>query len=136
MVMVSACLAGYPCRYDGKANPREDIIALVREGKAIPICPEQLSGMTTPRTPCEVQEDGSVISRDGQDVTDTFREGARVTLGICKLYGISVAILKSRSPSCGCGEIYDGSFSGKKITGMGVAAKMLQENGIVVASRE
>lgn len=136
MFLVSACLAGCPCRYDGKANPREDIIALVKAGKALPLCPEQLGGLCTPRLPCERVEDGRVLCRDGSDKTENFRRGAEAVLALCQSYGIEKAILKARSPSCGVGVIYDGTFSGVLREGDGLCAQLLMQNGIEVLCRD
>lgn len=136
MILVSACLAGCPCRYDGKANPREDIIALVKAGEALPLCPEQLGGLCTPRIPCERDEEGRILCRDGSDKTASFRHGAEAVLELCRLYGIRKAILKARSPSCGVGVIYDGTFSGMLREGNGLCAQLLMENGIEVACRD
>lgn len=136
MLLVSACLAGCPCRYDGKDNGREDIIALVKEGKAIPLCPEQLGGLCTPRLPCERVEDGRVLCWDGSDKTENFRRGAEAVLTLCQTYGVETAILKARSPSCGAGVIYDGTFSGVLREGNGLCAQLLKEHGIEVLCRD
>ena len=111
MLIVSACLAGFPCRYDGKKAINTAVQQLVKEGKAIPVCPEQLGGLPTPRLPAEMKA-GKVINSDGNDVTEAFEKGAAVVLEIAKQYGCTDALLKARSPSCGKGRIYDGSFSG------------------------
>lgn len=136
MFLVSACLAGCPCRYDGKDNAREDIVSLVREGKAIPLCPEQLGGLCTPRLPCERVEDGRVLCRDGSDKTENFSRGAQAVLALCQRYEIKTAILKARSPSCGAGMIYDGTFSGTLREGEGLCAQLLRQNGIEVLCRD
>jgi uncharacterized protein YbbK (DUF523 family) len=142
MLLVSACLAGYRCRYDGKANANEEIIELVRRGEAIPFCPEQMGGLPTPRSPSEIVGEGDflcgkarVLSKDGRDCSEQFLLGAQKCLEICRLYGIEEAILKARSPSCGCGEIYDGSFSGRLKAGDGVTAALLKRSGIRVQAR-
>lgn len=132
MIIVSACLAGYRCRYDGKTVPNEDVIAMMKRGEAIPVCPEMLGGLPCPRTPSERQSDGTVRMRDGTDVTDAYACGAKETLRLARLYGCDRAVLKARSPSCGCGQIYDGSFSGTLIEGSGVTAELLMKNGITV----
>lgn len=137
MIIVSACLAGYRCRYDGKTVPNEAVVALVKRGEAIPVCPEMLGGLPCPRIPSERTADGTqVLARDGRDVTEAFQRGADETLRLARLYGCSHAILKARSPSCGYGEIYDGSFSGTLRAGNGVTADLLLENGITVTVKD
>jgi Protein of unknown function (DUF523). len=134
--IVSACLAGKNCRYDGKNSRNEAVAELVRQGKAIPVCPEQLGGLPTPRCPCEIVKsaDGSirVMSRNGRDCTREFYDGAEKVLTIARTHGIRKAILKSKSPSCGCGMIYDGTFSGKLTEGYGITARLLLDNQIDV----
>lgn len=136
MYLVSSCLVGIDCRYDGGSNTNKAIVELVKQGKAFPMCPEQLAGLSTPRTCCEIvgyhSDDRKVMSKDGRDVTKEFTEGAEKTLSIAKVMGIEAAILKSKSPSCGCGLIYDGTFSGTTIKGNGLAAELLIKNGIEV----
>ncbi len=133
MMIVSACLAGFPCRYDGKARPCAQVVELVRAGKAIPVCPEQLGGLPTPRTSCEIRE-GRVVDADGRDRTEAFERGARAVLRIAQTYGATEALLQSRSPSCGSGWIYDGSFTKTLTAGDGVTARLLKENGIQVTA--
>lgn len=135
MILVSACLAGINCRYDGKNNICEKVVELISKGEAIPVCPEQLGGLTTPRTPAELK-DGKVINKDGENVTEHFIRGAQETLKLAKMLKCSKAILKQRSPSCGFGKIYDGSHSGVIIKGMGLTAKLLSEYGIKILSEE
>ncbi|MCX6823828.1 MAG: DUF523 domain-containing protein [candidate division SR1 bacterium] len=135
MKIVSACLAGINCKRDGKSKPCQKIIELVKQGKAIPICPEQLGGLTTPRTPAE-QKNNKVITKDGKDVTAQFEKGAKEALQIAKLFNCKEAILKSKSPSCGSGKIYDGTFSGKLIDGDGVTVKLLKKNNIKVVTED
>lgn len=135
MLLVSACLAGIPCRWDGAEKGEDAIIDLVRRGEAILVCPEQLGGLTTPRSPSELK-DGRVISREGRDVTAEFHRGAGITLAIARRYGCGEAVLKARSPSCGSGLIHDGSFSGSLVSGDGVTAALLKANGIVVRTEE
>ncbi|MDF2944878.1 MAG: hypothetical protein K0S01_3736 [Herbinix sp.] len=136
MYIVSACLAGVNCKYSGRNNENKNVIELVRQGKAIPICPEQLGGLPTPRACCEIvmSEEGNkkVISKDGHDYTKEFMEGAEKTLEIAKIIGADKAILQPRSPSCGCGLIYDGTFSGNLVKGNGLTAERLLQNGIKV----
>lgn len=137
MIIVSACLAGYRCRYDGKIVPNEAVVALMKSGEAIPVCPEMLGGLPCPRVPSERSEDGkAVYARDGKDVTEAFQRGADETLRIARLYDCRHAILKAKSPSCGCGEIYDGSFSNVLRKGNGVTADLLLENGITVEVKD
>ena len=137
MIIVSACLAGYRCRYDGKIVPDEEIVALVKRGEAIPVCPEMMGGLPCPRVPAERTADGlHVVTREGGDVTDAFRTGAEETLRMARLYGCKQAILKAKSPSCGCGRIYDGTFSNTLRDGSGVTAELLIENGIAVSVKD
>jgi uncharacterized protein YbbK (DUF523 family) len=135
MIIVSACLADVHCRYDGGGKPCEAVIRLVAEGKAIPVCPEQLGGLPTPRLPAE-QIGDKVIRKDGMDVTAEFKRGAQEALNIAKLVGAKTAILKARSPSCGSGKVYDGSFSGRLVDGNGVFAYMYKEEGLEVKTEE
>jgi uncharacterized protein YbbK (DUF523 family) len=136
MYIVSACLAGIKCRYDGNSSDNEFVMNLIKKGKAIAVCPELLGGLKTPRPACEVNtgNDGKrhVITKEGQDFTKEFAEGARKTLGIVKKEGITKAILKSKSPSCGCGLIHDGTFTGAMISGNGLTADLLIKSGIEV----
>jgi len=130
-ILVSACLLGANCRYDGNNGKNEDVLALLDQYHLVPVCPEQLGGMQTPRPPAERRGE-SVINQLDQDVTDFFVKGAKETLKLAGIYGCKRAILKERSPSCGHGMIYDGTFSGKKIPGNGVTAALLEDNGIKV----
>ena len=135
MIIVSSCLAGCHCRYDGDSKPNEKVINLVADGKAIPVCPEQLGGLPTPRLPSE-KRGNKVFRNDGVDVTDEFEKGAREALRFAKLVNARKAILKARSPSCGSGEIYDGSFSYRLIEGNGVFADLCKKEGIIVRTEE
>jgi len=135
MIIVSACLAGLHCRYDGGEKSNDEVIRLVAEGKAIPVCPEQLGGLSTPRLPCEIVN-GKVMRKDGMDVTAEFERGAQDALTLAKLAGAKSAILKAKSPSCGAGRIYDGSFSGSVIPGDGVFANLCRQNGISLQTEE
>lgn len=135
MYIVSACLAGVPCRYDGKANSHPYVQDLVREGKAIMVCPEQLGGLTTPRACAEIRE-GKVIDQTGKDVTEAFQLGAQYTLEIAQMYDCSKAILKAKSPSCGCGKIYNGKFEGQLIDGDGLTGALLKMHGISVCTEQ
>lgn len=136
LIMVSSCLAGINCRYDGGNNRVEEIAEMVAHGKAIPVCPEVFGGLPIPRGCCEivVNEKGErrIQTKDGDDYTREFQEGARKSLEIAKVLDIDTAILQQRSPSCGYGKIYDGTFSGKLIEGNGFAADLFSENGIKV----
>lgn len=135
MYIVSACLAGINCRYDGRNKLNEKIQELVENGEAIPVCPEQLGGLPTPRLASEQRGD-KVFDKEGKDVTLNYVRGAEEVLRIAELYKCKEAILKARSPSCGCGKIYDGTFSNKIIGGDGVAAALLKKNGIKVYTDE
>ena len=135
MKLCSACLLGLSCRYDGKSKPNEKVINLAAKETLIPICPEQLGGLSTPRKPAE-QKNGQVITEDGDDVSINFESGAKQVLELAKLYDIKSAILKQRSPSCGCGQIYDGTFSRTIIEGDGITTKLLKENGIEVLTED
>lgn len=138
-ILVSACLLGANCKYSGGNNYAPELLELMKEHTLIPVCPEQLGGMATPRRPSEIQEGSGaevlvgkarVLDNAGEDVTDRFVKGAQETLNMAKLYGCTAAILKANSPSCGSGIIYDGSFSGKLKEGSGVASQLLKDNGI------
>jgi uncharacterized protein YbbK (DUF523 family) len=135
MKIVSACLAGINCRWDGKSKPCKKVMKLVAEGKAIPVCPEQLGGLTTPRAQSEIKG-GKVFTINGQDVTPQCTKGAKEALKIAKRSNCKEAILKSNSPSCGVGKVYDGTFSGKLISGDGVFTKLLRKNGIKVKTEK
>ena len=132
---VSACLCGFPCRYDGKSKPDERIKALYEEGRALPVCPEKLGGLTTPRTPCEIIN-GRVVSSDGEDRTNEYLLGSQRVLELCKKHGIKKAVLKQNSPSCGSTHIYDGTFSGTLIEGEGCLTALLRKNGIEVTGEK
>ena len=145
MYLISACLLGVKCRYDGGSKQSDDLAELAAGGAVIPVCPEQLGGLPTPRNPCEISMgtgadvlDGKcrVISNAHTDVTDHLLTGAKETLKLAKACGVKKAILKARSPSCGSGQIYDGSFSGHIIDGNGVTAELLSRNGIKVFTEE
>lgn len=133
--VVSACLAGVACRYDGGSNPCPQVVQLVQEGLAVPACPEALGGLSVPRPPCEVKR-GRVIDRDGRDMTTAFLRGAHRALEIAHRHGCTAAVLKSRSPSCGFGRIYDGSFNRRLCPGDGVWAQLLRKAGLALYSEE
>lgn len=130
-ILVSSCLLGCMCRYKGDDCKNEAILALAAEHTLIPVCPEQMGGLQTPRDPAEIVN-GCVVSSAGLDVTAQYKKGAETALHLAQLCGADYAILKANSPSCGKAIIYDGSFSGKKIPGNGVCAALLLENGIPV----
>ena len=130
-ILVSACLLGVSCRYDGKSKPNENVIALKDRYNIIPVCPEIMGGLPTPRKASEIQG-CQVVMGDGTNVTKEYRKGAEEVLRLCRLFECKRAVLKEKSPSCGCGKVYDGTFSGKLIDGNGITAKLLIENGIEV----
>lgn len=135
MKIVSACLAGLKCRYNGSSKSNDKVVELVEQGEAIPLCPEQLGGLPTPRSPAEIKN-GKVISKTGEDLTGNFTMGAGEALKIAKLVNCKEAILKSKSPSCGCGKIHDGAFQDKLIDGDGIFTRLLKKNNIKVLSEE
>ncbi len=131
-ILVSACLAGVNCRYDGKNNDNIKIKKLIESGKDIIfVCPEQLGGLSTPRVPAELIED-KILDKTGKDVTSNFQKGAEETLKIAKMFNIKFAILKAKSPSCGSKQIYDGTFSDTLTKGEGVTTTLLKKNGIEI----
>lgn len=130
-ILVSACLLGQNCKYSGGSNYCPAVLNFVQGHRVIPVCPEVLGGLPTPRSPAEIVA-GQVINRDGVSVDREFRTGAAKALEIAREQKADLAILQSRSPSCGVKEIYDGSFTGRKIPGQGVFAALLQEAGIPV----
>ncbi len=132
-LLISRCLLGEPCRYDGasKPLPAETLRALRARYTLVPVCPEVLGGLDTPRTPSERQGD-RVVMASGEDVTAQYRRGAEIALETARREHVFAALLKERSPSCGKGEIYDGSFSKTLTPGNGVTAELLQENGFAV----
>lgn len=131
-IIVSACLAGVACRYDGEARSHQEVMQLVRQGHALPLCPEQLGGLSTPRLPAELKA-GDVIDRNGKIITKNYLQGAQEALKLAKLAGAKQAILKNKSPMCGCGQIYDGTFSGKLIAGDGIFCQLLKQSGFKVS---
>ena len=130
-LLVSACLLGIPCRYDGSTKLFAGTERLREKYELVPVCPEQLGGLPTPRTPSERRDD-CVVMADGTDVTAQYQEGARSALELCLREGCVAAVLKERSPSCGSGEIYDGTFTHTVIFGDGVTAELLKKNGIKI----
>lgn len=134
-LLVSACLLGVRCRYDGQSKPCERVTALAERHALVPVCPEQLGGLPTPRVPAE-RQGARVVSRTGEDVTAAYEQGAAEALRLCRALHCDGAVLKARSPSCGCGQIYDGSFSGALIPGDGVTAALLKRSGVPVWTEE
>ena len=144
MILVSACLLGIECKYNGSSNLNSDVLSFLRDrARFAALCPELLGGLSIPRGPYEIvggagkevlEGNARVLSAKGEDVTEEFLRGARTTLEMVQRNGISLAILKARSPSCGVGQIYDGTFSGRIIEGDGVTAALLREEGIRLVS--
>lgn len=141
MIVISGCLCGIKCKYNGEDNGNKNIIEMARKYGFIPICPEQLGGLSTPREPSEIvvgnakdvlRGNGKILNIKGQDVTEQFVKGAMESLKIANMFGAKVAILKSKSPSCGYGEVYDGSFKGVLKEGNGVTAELFLQNGIEI----
>ncbi|MDD5342516.1 MAG: DUF523 domain-containing protein [Patescibacteria group bacterium] len=144
MKLVSACLLGAKCRYSGQAKSDNRMVELDKKEELVPVCPEQLAGLPTPREPVEIQGGGEavlagrgrVVTKSGRDVTQEFIKGAQETLKVAKIFEAKEAILKQKSPSCGCGKIYDGTFSGQLTKGDGVTTALLKQNGIRCVSEE
>lgn len=143
--LVSACLLGVPCAYDGRAHPQAELIALAAQGRAVPVCPEVAGGLGVPRPPAEIVEgDGDdvldgrarVVTVAGEDVTEAYLRGAECALATARRHGIPVAILKERSPACGSTCIYDGTHSGRLRAGQGVTTALLRRHGVTVWSEE
>lgn len=130
-ILVSACLMGVNCRFDGKSNLMPQLEELMAKHDCIPVCAELYGGLPTPRTPAEIQGD-KLVTRDGRDVTANFVKGAAEVARMAKLYDCKVAILKENSPSCGSGKVYDGTFSKTLVEGDGLTAKALKELGVTV----
>jgi len=134
-IVISLCLLGIDCNYTGGNSLCEKAVELFASGRGVPVCPEQLGGLSTPRIPAEIQGD-RVINRDGEDVTVQFRKGAEQAARLARLAGCTGALLKSKSPSCGVGQIYDGTFSGGLIDGDGLLTRELKKLGIKVETEE
>lgn len=130
-LLISACLLGCRCRYDGASKPQPWIAALAERHELVPVCPEQMGGLATPRPPAERQGD-RVVTKEGADVTAQYRRGAEEALRLCRLFDCQAALLKERSPSCGCGSVYDGTFTGVLTAGDGVTAELLRAEGVPV----
>lgn len=144
-VLISACLAGRACAYDGSHRAHPEILELVRTGRAVLVCPEEEGGLPTPRPPAEIEGgrgelvlDGSarVVTDTGADVTDVYLEGARVAVERTRAQSCAAAILKARSPACGCGAVYDGTFSRSLTEGDGVTAAALRRAGVELWTEE
>ncbi len=134
-ILVSACLAGRHCRYDGKEKGIPEIARLVAEGRMIPVCPESAGGLRIPRDPSEIREN-RVFSKSGKEVTKEYQEGAQRCLKVCQMHRCSMAVLKSKSPSCGKGCIHNGKFDGGLVEGNGVFAQLCLEHGIEVLTED
>lgn len=139
MLIISACLVGVNCKYNGDNNKNKKVDEIFKKGEAIPVCPEILGGMNIPRIPCEIKTESKkrkVINKKGEDKTQKFKVGAEKTLKISKKIGAKKAIMKAKSPSCGYGKIYDGSFSKTLIKGNGITAQLLLNNGIEIMTEK
>lgn len=134
-ILVSACLLGVSCRYDGGCKPCQRVLELRKEHELIPVCAEQLGGLTTPRMPSE-RVGEKVLANDGSDRTQEYVHGAEQALLLYDILHCDAAILKARSPMCGTGVIYDGTFSGSLTEGYGVLGEMIAMRGIPVCSEE
>lgn len=129
-ILVSACLLGVGCRYDGASKPIPKLRELLKKHTCIPVCPEILGGLPTPRVPAERQGGTRVVNKDGEDVTEAFIKGTAEVLRLADLYHCKAALLKEKSPSCGCGMIYDGTFTGTLVEGDGMTAQLLRKKGL------
>lgn len=134
-IMVSACLLGENCKYSGGNNRNQAVLNYIEGHEVIPVCPEVMGGLPTPRIPSEIKE-GIVVNKEGVICDEEFRRGAAIGLKLAKENEIDLAILKSRSPSCGIGQIYDGTFSGNLISGHGIFASLMKENGYRLYTEE
>lgn len=135
-VLVSACLLGVRCNHLGAANVSPAVVALGETYHLVPVCPETVGGLPTPRPAAEIQADGAVRTADGTDVTDAYRRGAEHAVRVAVASRAAAAVLKERSPSCGCHQVYDGSFTRTRVAGEGVTAAALRAAGIPVCSEE
>lgn len=134
-ILVSACLLGLNCKYDGENNRNEKVLEYIKDKEVIPVCPEIFGGLQTPRIPSEIVGD-KVLNREKIDVTKEYQKGAEETLYLAKLFNVKKALLKESSPSCGSNTVYDGTFSKNKKEGMGITAQLLKENGIEIISEK
>ena len=135
MILVSGCLLGVNCKYNGGNNDNAAVHKFLEGKEYVVFCPERASGLPAPRLPSEIRGD-KVYSKAGDDVTAEFTAGAEKALAFCKAHGVTMAILKARSPSCGVHAVYDGTFTGRVVPGMGVTARLLAENGIELLDEE
>ena len=135
-LLVSACLLGVECNHLGRSNAEDAVIALRQRYQLVPVCPEVAGGLPTPRPAAEIQADGSVRTAAGDDVSAAYQRGAAVAVALARANNVSGAVLKARSPSCGCHEIYDGSFTRTRVAGEGVTAAALRAAGVNVLSEE
>ena len=135
-ILVSACLLGVACNHLGRASASAGVAALARDHRLVPVCPEVVGGLPTPRPAAELQDDGRVLTQAGEDVTDAYRRGAAAAVALARAVGAEAAVLKSRSPSCGSSEVYDGTFRGVRVPGEGVTARALRQAGLTVRSEE
>lgn len=134
-ILVSACLLGIDCKYSGGNNLNEKVLEYIKDYEVIPVCPEIMGGLSTPRPPSERIGD-KVLNNQGIDVTNEYKKGALETLKLAKLFNVKKALLKAKSPSCGKGKIYDGTFTSTLIEGNGVTVDLLESNGIEVISEQ
>ncbi len=134
-ILISACLLGCACRYDGKSKPHPDVQKLMEKYTLIPICPEIYSGLPTPRPPSEIVGE-RVINSEGKDVTAEYMRGAKEALRMAEQFGCTAAVLKAKSPSCGRGAVYDGTFSHTLTSGDGITVSLLQKHGIKVYTED
>ncbi len=132
-ILVSACLLGINCKYNGNNNLNEKVLDYIKDKEVIPVCPEIMGGLSTPRPPSEIIGN-KVFNNQNQDVTKEYEKGAEETLKLAKLFNVKKALLKAKSPSCGKDKIYDGTFNGILVPGMGKTVQLLKENGIEVIS--
>lgn len=135
MILVSSCLLGINCKYNGKNNYSEKLEQILKTEEVLPLCAEQLGGLTTPRSPAEIKNingEKRVINKNGEDVTENFLRGAEEVLKMVKKFNIKKAILKDKSPSCGKGKVYSGNFDGNLVDGNGILTDLLIKNGVEV----
>ena len=135
-LLVSACLLGVACNHNGRSSTRAAVVALGRDRRLIPVCPEVVGGLPAPRPAAAIQPDGRVRTAAGDDLTDAYRRGAAHAVRLARAAGVAGAVLKARSPSCGCHEVYDGTFTRTCVEGEGVTARALREAGVPVCSEE
>ena len=134
-ILVSSCLLGINCKYNGENNLNEKVLEYIKDKEVIPVCPEIFGGLSTPRPPSEIITN-KVINNIGKDVTKEYTKGAKETLKLAKLFGVKKALLKAKSPSCGKGNIYDGTFTNTLIEGNGITTNLLLDNGIEVITEK